>query len=222
MLSHLAPLVQALLLRARAALETPHHGRHPLSARPTCVPLSLLLLLATFPRPSFLQLTPLARGHAVSSLTALTLHHDRLTASRRTPPIPQLSCRGSPCATYQPPVVQCVAVGSSGLGGLEWKCDADLPRGVRFGTVEVGCEGWDAPGDDYVLRGSCALEYELVRAAPALEDDYAYGVGGGYGAGYKQALPASLRGYLPRSSGSLFNCASLPLPPFAARARSLN
>ncbi|GAA5854921.1 hypothetical protein JCM9279_000203 [Rhodotorula babjevae] len=146
----------------------------------------------------------------LSSLTALTLHADRPTAARRTSPLPQLTCRGSPCASYQPRIVQCVAVGSSGPGsGIEWKCDADLPRGVRFGALEVGCEGWDGPGDaHYVLRGSCALEYELVRAATALEDDYALGGGGrgGYG-GYLGKVPPRLRGYVPRSSAALFNSA---------------
>ncbi|GAA5895695.1 hypothetical protein JCM8208_005302 [Rhodotorula glutinis] len=143
----------------------------------------------------------------LSSLTALTLHADRHTASRRTSPVPQLTCRGAPCRAYQPPVVQCTAVGSSGLGALEWKCDADLPRGVRFGAVEVGCEGWDGPGDEWVLRGSCGLEYELVRAPTALEDDYgsrAYGGRGGYARGL---VPQSFKGYLPRSSGDLFNSA---------------
>lgn len=145
----------------------------------------------------------------MSSLSALTLHKNKRTASRRTSPIPQLTCRGSPCRTYQPDVVQCVAVGTDGAGGLEWKCEADLPRGVRFGEVQVGCEGWDGPDDAYVLRGSCGLEYELVRALSALED----------GGGYAHALPASLKSYLPRSTGSLFNCASpLPLPLLAFSA----
>jgi len=78
----------------------------------------------------------------VTSLTALTLHSDRKTASRRHPPIPQLTCEGKLCRQYQPDVVQCVKVGEDGVGGLEWKCEAELPRGMRFGEIEVGCEGW--------------------------------------------------------------------------------
>ncbi|TNY20102.1 hypothetical protein DMC30DRAFT_352855, partial [Rhodotorula diobovata] len=122
----------------------------------------------------------------VSSLSALTLHKNKRTASRRTSPIPQLTCRGSPCRTYQPDVVQCVAVGTDGAGGLEWKCEADLPRGVRFGEVQVGCEGWDGPDDAYVLRGSCGLEYELVRALSALEDG-----GGALADSHPSRLPAA-------------------------------
>lgn len=65
-----------------------------------------------------------------------------MTSSRRTSPVPQLQCEGKACRTYQPDVVQCTAVGDDGAGGLEWSCTAELPKGVRFGAVEVSCEGW--------------------------------------------------------------------------------
>ena len=78
----------------------------------------------------------------MGSLTALTLHSDRATTSRRTSPVPQLSCVGKACRYFQPEVVQCVPVGSDGANGLEWKCEADLPSQFRFGNVEVSCEGW--------------------------------------------------------------------------------
>lgn len=120
----------------------------------------------------------------MSSLSALTLHSNRRTASRRLPPVPQLTCKGSLCRKYTPDVVQCVAVGTDGVGGLEWKCEADLPSGFRFGDVDVSCEGWDGPDDPNILRGSCGLTYSLVRASPALEDGY--------------------QTYLPSRSSSLF------------------
>jgi len=28
-----------------------------------------------------------------------------------------------------------------------------LPEALRFGKVEVSCEGWSKPGDPYVLKG---------------------------------------------------------------------
>ncbi|KWU45234.1 DUF1183-domain-containing protein [Rhodotorula sp. JG-1b] len=121
----------------------------------------------------------------LKSLSALTLHANRRTASRRLPPVPQLTCKGSLCRKYTPDVVQCVAVGTDGVGGLEWKCDADLPSGLRFGDVDVSCEGWDGPDDPNILRGSCGLTYSLVRASPALEDGY--------------------KSYLPGRGSSLFN-----------------
>ncbi len=33
------------------------------------------------------------------------------------------------------------------------KCEADLPEALRFGKVEVSCEGWSRAGDPYVLKG---------------------------------------------------------------------
>ncbi|GAA5884133.1 hypothetical protein JCM6882_002153 [Rhodosporidiobolus microsporus] len=136
----------------------------------------------------------------LKSLTALTLHSSRKTASRRTPPIPQLTCKGKACRTYQPDVVQCVKVGEDGVGGVEWKCEADLPRGVRFGEVEVGCEGWDGPDDPFILRGSCGLTYNLVRSSSALEDSSSYGDA------FTRRLPSSFSSALS-DPGYLFNSA---------------
>lgn len=56
--------------------------------------------------------------------------------------------------------MQCRQTGSDGVSP-QWACEADLPEGLRFGPLEVVCEGWSGPGDDQVLAGSCALEYEL-------------------------------------------------------------
>ncbi|POY74970.1 hypothetical protein BMF94_1946 [Rhodotorula taiwanensis] len=124
----------------------------------------------------------------LSSLSALTLHSNRRTASRRLPAVPQLACTGSLCREFTPDVVQCVAVGSDGVGGLEWKCEADLPSGLRFGEVDVSCEGWDGPNDPNILRGSCGLRYSLVKASPSFEQGY-----------------DSYKSYLPGRSSSLFN-----------------
>lgn len=71
----------------------------------------------------------------------------------------QLQCMGKLCA-YAPQVVQCRQTGHDGLSP-QWACEADLPEGLRFGALEVVCEGWSRPGDTDVLAGSCALEYEL-------------------------------------------------------------
>ncbi|KDN38401.1 hypothetical protein RSAG8_09495, partial [Rhizoctonia solani AG-8 WAC10335] len=48
-------------------------------------------------------------------------------------------------------------------GDSDWKCEADLPASLRFGKLQVSCEGWDRPGDPYVLKGSCGLTYSLAR-----------------------------------------------------------
>ncbi|KAL4066893.1 DUF1183-domain-containing protein [Scleroderma citrinum] len=107
---------------------------------------------------------------ALDSIPALTFYKNALTNARRTSPIAQLVCVGKPCSLYQPEVVRCTNIGGSGVG-VDWKCEADLPSSLRFGKVEVSCEGWSGPGDPYVMKGSCALEYHLIQLPNSLRDD---------------------------------------------------
>jgi len=104
---------------------------------------------------------------ALSRIPSLTFYKDELTLARRTDPIPQLICIGKPCSLYQPEVVRCTNLGGQGTD-VDWKCEADLPESLRFGRVEVSCEGWSGPGDPYVLKGSCSLEYRLVQVPDKL------------------------------------------------------
>ncbi|CAB5182908.1 unnamed protein product [Rhizophagus irregularis] len=48
-----------------------------------------------------------------------------------------------------------------------WKCEADLPKSLKFGRLKVTCEGYEHPNDQYVLKGSCGLKYTLY-----LTNDY--------------------------------------------------
>ncbi|KAJ7104084.1 hypothetical protein B0H15DRAFT_767091 [Mycena belliarum] len=105
-------------------------------------------------------------------IQALTFYQDSLTEARRTHAIPQLKCIGKPCRLYTPEVVRCQSLGGSETE-IDWKCEADLPESLRFGKVEVSCEGWSQPGDPYFLRpltGSCALEYRLVQVPGSLRN----------------------------------------------------
>lgn len=103
-----------------------------------------------------------------AKIPALTFYKDSVTTSRRTDPIPQLVCRGAPCNLYTPEVVRCVSLPGGHGTDVDWKCEADLPESLRFGRVEVSCEGWSRPGDSYVLKGSCSLEYRLVHVPGTL------------------------------------------------------
>ncbi|KAJ6619815.1 hypothetical protein B0H10DRAFT_1793068 [Mycena sp. CBHHK59/15] len=105
----------------------------------------------------------------LARIPALTFYKDSLTESRRTKAIPQLICVGKPCKLYTPEVVRCHSLGGSGTE-IDWKCEADLPDSLRFGRVEVSCEGWSRPGDPYVLKGSCSLEYRLVQVPGSLRN----------------------------------------------------
>lgn len=121
---------------------------------------------------------------ALASIPSLTLYKDEFTTGRRTRPVPQLVCDGAPCARYTPDVVRCTNAGGRGAH-IDWTCRAELPDSMRLGRVEVSCEGFDAPGDPYVLEGtcisaravfslrltknhigSCSLKYRLVRVTP--------------------------------------------------------
>ncbi|KZT21990.1 DUF1183-domain-containing protein [Neolentinus lepideus HHB14362 ss-1] len=107
---------------------------------------------------------------ALATIPALTFYKDELTAARRSAPVQQLTCLGKACHLYTPDVVRCTNLGGSGTD-VDWKCEADLPESLRFGRVQVSCEGWEGPGDAYVLKGSCGLEYRLVEVPGALRTD---------------------------------------------------
>ncbi|KAF7336671.1 OPT-domain-containing protein [Mycena venus] len=148
------------------------------------IPSGVAFAIGFLNTPSFFDRPPHRRGRRaclpdeapkvmsrleLARIPALTFYKDALTEARRTDPIPQLVCVGKPCKLYQPEVVRCQSLGGAGTE-IDWKCEADLPSSLRFGRVEVGCEGWSRPGDPYVLKGSCSLEYRLVQVPGNLRD----------------------------------------------------
>lgn len=92
-----------------------------------------------------------------SDLKTLTFYRGRTTTARRLEPVQQLTCEGRLCRRYQPAVIQCES-----RGDQQWRCESQLPPWAQLGAVQVSCEGWDYAEDQYVLRGSCALRYELL------------------------------------------------------------
>ncbi|KAG0374644.1 hypothetical protein BGX24_010150, partial [Mortierella sp. AD032] len=91
----------------------------------------------------------------------LTLHQGRMTTGRRESPVPQVKCvGGNACGDFEPEVVQCTNAGFDGED-VQWKCQADLPDNMRFGQLDVFCEGFAHRDDPFVLKGSCGLEYKL-------------------------------------------------------------
>lgn len=57
---------------------------------------------------------------------------------------------------------------------FDWKCHAEISDRVRFNHVEVICEGYDYPEDDYILLGSCGLEFTLDYTNPHDYHDNSY------------------------------------------------
>jgi hypothetical protein len=86
------------------------------------------------------------------SVRSLIFYKDEYTAGRRTDPVPQLACQGE-CKHYTPDIVRCISIGGSGTD-VQWECQAELPSHLRLGRVQVGCEGWSEPGDNYILKGT--------------------------------------------------------------------
>lgn len=95
-------------------------------------------------------------------IQALTFYKNRHTTARRSNPVPQLKCVGGSagCHVFIPEVVQCVNRGWDGVD-VQWECKTDMDNAYRFGVIEVSCEGYNHPSDDYILKGSCGLEYTL-------------------------------------------------------------
>lgn len=82
---------------------------------------------------------------------ALTLRRGAMSTGRRSAPVPQIACVGGDCHAFQPEVIQCRNVGSDGIDA-QWKCEADgMPSHVKFGQIDVICEGYDYPDDPYIL-----------------------------------------------------------------------
>ncbi|CAH8603082.1 unnamed protein product [Schistosoma margrebowiei] len=93
----------------------------------------------------------------------ITLYHDKFAQSRKGYRLPQLKCVGGSGfkhPQYYPKVVQCYNRGFDGRD-VQWECKAELDKSASFGAVNVNCEGYDYPEDEYIVYGSCALEYEL-------------------------------------------------------------
>jgi hypothetical protein len=107
---------------------------------------------------------PGAQSVLLRDVDALTFRAGEMTAYRRVPPAHQLTCLGHSdlCRAHAPNVVQCKNVGTDGVS-VQWRCEAQMSNAVKFGKLNVECEGYAYKGDERVLKGSCGLEYELER-----------------------------------------------------------
>lgn len=107
----------------------------------------------------------------LKNVKTLTFENGCLTTARRLPPRPQVKCVGGSAAcssfTVIPKVVICHNRGSDGRG-IIWDCESECvdTKRYRLETSRVICEGYDYPGDPYVLRGSCGLEYTIDHVGP--------------------------------------------------------
>jgi hypothetical protein len=45
---------------------------------------------------------------------------------------------------------------------VQWACNAALPPEFKLGSTDVVCEGYRDADDEWVLKGSCGVEYRLL------------------------------------------------------------
>ena len=130
--------------------------------RPTVLTLLTLLLATLLPTTALKSKS--SNAVLLSKIRTLTVRTDRLTSSRRIAPIPQLNCIGGNAqGLYSIDVLRCKNSGSEyDAEDVQWTCQASLPPEFKLGSTDVVCEGYESSEDQYVLKGSCGVEYRLV------------------------------------------------------------
>lgn len=109
---------------------------------------------------------PAKNAILLSRVQSLTLRPNRLTTSRRLPPILQLTCTGPSkriCDMYTIETMRCTNAGFDyDEEDIQWTCTAPLPPELKLGSTDVICEGYHDADDKWVLKGSCGVEYRLL------------------------------------------------------------
>ncbi|KAH8198044.1 hypothetical protein TruAng_007768 [Truncatella angustata] len=127
--------------------------------------LALLLALSSLAVTPALAATKPKNAILLSDVQSLTLRSGAQTTHRRVPAAPQLKCVSSPpvCALHDVGLMRCTNQGSGyGEQDIQWSCAADLPPSLKLGATDVVCEGYARADDEYMLKGSCGVEYRLV------------------------------------------------------------
>ena len=127
----------------------------------------LALLLGVLTQTGAHQAVP------IRSVASLSLRRGAMTTGRRSSPVQQLTCTGWNCG-YAPDTVRCTNAGWDG-SDVQWTCKAELDSRVKFGVMDVQCEGYEYPSDPDILAGSCGLTYSLesTRASsPSSNSDF--------------------------------------------------
>lgn len=114
-----------------------------------------------------------AQSVPIRGVESLTLQDWRQTTGRRSAPVNQMTCRGSNCK-HAPSSIRCVNAGWDGVD-VQWDCKAELDPSVRFGNMNVQCEGYEYPDDPNILAGSCGLVYTLVTTSPVAPSAITHG-----------------------------------------------
>lgn len=94
------------------------------------------------------------------SIKQLNLHKNTMTISKRMYERPQLLCKKN-CDLSDITYVQCNNTFKMS-SKVFWKCDSPhLEKHVKIKPLKVICEGFNYPGDSFILNNSCQLIYKL-------------------------------------------------------------
>ena len=96
-------------------------------------------------------------------IPSLLFVEGKQTQSRRGKYYPQLVRTGGSAPANAEQHLANVLCTNKGFDGrnVNWRCEANLPDWLALGKFEILCEGFEGPNDEYSLRGSCSLEYQL-------------------------------------------------------------
>lgn len=88
----------------------------------------------------------------LAKIPSLTFYRDSLTTARRTRPIQQLICKGTPCKLYQPEVVRCTNLPGGRGTEVDWK--------VRHVPIDVNLrsEALDSFSVKLICQKRCDLD----------------------------------------------------------------
>ncbi|GKT35135.1 Store-operated calcium entry-associated regulatory factor like protein [Aduncisulcus paluster] len=112
----------------------------------------------------------------ISEIKSLVLHQGEFTTSRKGQYYPQVVVSGGSARneSHHVKTIMCKNIGYDGRT-VNWECKTTLPNSLDIGQYQVVCEGWNGPGDDYVVPGSCNVEIELNwNNSTHYDSDYDY------------------------------------------------
>lgn len=99
----------------------------------------------------------------LSHVPELVFRDNSYTITRRSESYPQLQKEHGRWWYDAVHTVRCRNLGFRG-NDLLWTCTTDdLSPQYRISNPVVSCEGWDGPGDAYVVEGSCFLGFSVEK-----------------------------------------------------------
>lgn len=120
------------------------------------------MLLALLALPNLVWAYPFRRVK-LAYVPELLFQDHAYTTSRRSENYPQLRKEHGRWWYDKVHTVRCRNLGFHG-NDLLWNCTTDdLSSQYRISDAVVSCEGWDGPGDAYVVDGSCFLNFSVEK-----------------------------------------------------------